>query len=513
MDTIHRIRDEYHRKGKNVTQIAQEIGHDRKTIRKYIHQDDFNESPKISKPDGFICPPKLEPFQELIDEWLLEDKASKKKQRHTAKRVYDRLRTEDDTKALFDCSYRTVALYVAAKKKEIYETSTESALPLVHKAGEAQVDFGDAQFYEHGILHNGKYLNVVFPQSNQGFLQLFYGENAECFYEGLRNIFVYIGGIPNKIWLDNMSVVVTKIFKGGGRKLTDRFLRFANHYGFEFVFCNPDSGNEKGCVENKVGYNRRNMLVPVPRFEELSAFNRELLDRCTGDGQREHYRKNARISELFEQDKHSLLSLPAAELDVAGYKHLKTDKYGYFYLNEKKHAYSTAPKYAVTNIIVKLTSCEVIVLDESHREVIRHRRLYGDAKAQSMDWIPYLSQVARRPRALKYTGIYEMMPEKLKGLIDGLDTRETGDILKMLVALTKKTSFNKTMETVERAINLGATDADSLLSLHSNLNDDLPKMPMLCVPRIEPSLVEPNCVNLKAYDVPMGSVGGDPDGN
>ena len=171
------------------------------------------------------------------------DKKAKRKQRHTARRVYDRLLEKYGSD--FDCSYRTVAGYVAKRKKELFENKP-GYLPLEHIPGEAQADFGDADYYENGRLYSGKYLNLSFPYSNKGYFQLFKGENMECLLEGLIAIFEHIGGVPNRIWFDNTKVIVTKILKEGGRNLTDGFIRFMEHYQFEAAFCNVNSGHEKG---------------------------------------------------------------------------------------------------------------------------------------------------------------------------------------------------------------------------------------------------------------------------
>jgi len=102
-----------------------------------------------------------------------------------------------------------------------------------------------------------------------------------------------------------------KCSKEGERTLTDDFIRFSEHYRFEAVFCNVEAGHEKGNVESKVGYHRRNWLVPVPRFERLSDFNQDLLKTCDMDAERDHYRKDATIAELYAADKAALLALPA----------------------------------------------------------------------------------------------------------------------------------------------------------------------------------------------------------
>ena len=181
-----------------------------------------------------------------------------------------------------------MAAYVAEKKKQLQLKRKEGYLPLEHHPGEAQVDFGYADFYENGKLyHEAKYLVLSFPHSNGGYLQLNYGENMECLLEGLVTMFEYIGGVPTEIWFDNTRTIVTEIIKGGGREVTERFQRFCEHYRFKPVFMNPESGWEKGNVENKVGYLRRNELVPVPHFEALPEKNKELLTACDKDMERE----------------------------------------------------------------------------------------------------------------------------------------------------------------------------------------------------------------------------------
>ena len=501
MTQIKDIRKMYFEEGKNISQIAKKTGHDRKTVRSYLYKEDWNkELPKLKKEPSFS---KLEPFKADIDSWLNEDKKARRKQRHTAKRVYDRL--VEKYKNDFNCSYRTVAAYVAMKKKEIF-SEKEGFLPLEHVPGEAQVDFGDADFYESGKLYNAKCLNLSFPYSNKGYTQLFKGENQECLFEGLKTIFEYIGGVPPRIWFDNASTIVTRVIKSGGRNLTDDFIRFIEHYGFEAVFCNVDAGHEKGNVENKVGYHRRNMLVPVPRFESLSELNKELLIRCEEDAKREHYRKGKTIEELFRQDAQALLELPKIAFDTSKYMTVKTDGYGKFFLNNGLHEYSVAPKYANKYVLVKLTTNNVIVLDESYRQIVRHDRLYGNYKQQSMQWLPYLNQLARRPGALKYTGIYQMLPQSLREYMESVSKQEKGKVLKAIAELTQKSSFEKAVETVSTALTYGTTDLDSLINLHSLLHEKVLQLEPVQLPDYIPKLkrYEPN---LLAYDKSLRKAG------
>ena len=163
MTKVTDLRKMYFEDGENISQIQKMTGFDRKTIRKFIEKNDWNDP--VQK--HIVRDSKLDKFKQKIDQWLEADKEMRKKQRHTAKRVRDRLK--ERYKDEFDCSYRTVAKYVAEKKKKLYENK-QGFLPLEHKPGEAQIDFGKAEFIENGKNYYGSYLNVSFPYSNAGFL-------------------------------------------------------------------------------------------------------------------------------------------------------------------------------------------------------------------------------------------------------------------------------------------------------------------------------------------------------
>lgn len=501
MSQQENIRKMFFEEGKNISEIERETGHDRKTIRYHINKEDWNEEiPPVVQQPSF---PKLDPYKPDIDTWLEEDKKAKRKQRHTAKRVYDRLCEKYPDR--FNCSYRTVAGYVAMKKKEVFGKK-EGFLPLEHIPGEAQVDFGDAEFYENGKLCSGKYLNISFPYSNQGYLQLFKGENQECLFEGMRAILEHIGGVPQRMWFDNASAMVTKVLKHGERNLTEAFIRFKEHYRFESAFCNANAGHEKGNVEGKVGYHRRNLLVPVPRFDNLQDFNKSLLLQCEEDAKREHYRKEETIATLHQADRQALLELPTAPFEASKYITVKTNGYGRFYLNNNLHEYSVSPKYASTHVLIKITAFDVIPLDESHREIVRHARLYGGHKQQSMQWLPYLTQLSRRPGALKYTGIYHMLPDPIQEYLEKCTKTEKGKVLQTLAALTEKNGFEEAVETFSTALFYETTDIDSLINLHNRLHANLVELDPVNLPSHVPQL-QSYVPDFAVYDKSLGKVG------
>lgn len=306
--------------------------------------------------------------------------------------------------------------------------------------------------------------------------------------------------MPAEIWFDNAKTIVTKVIRGGGRETTERFNRFSEHHRFQAVFMNPGEGHEKGNVENKVGYQRRNFLVPIPRFLALSDFNRQLLKMCEEDANREHYRHNKTIEELFAEDLKHCHKLPDIKFDLSGKGHATTNNWGKFYLNKGMHEYSVSPKYSNKTVNLKLTSSLVIVMDENYREIVRHRRLYGDTKQQNMDWLPYLRQLSLRPRALKYSGIYDMMPAAMKQYIEGCSNTETGKVLKVLAELTNRTGFDSALNTVSQALCYGVSDADSLQNLYRRIYAEVPELPPMPLGQEVPD-VEQMPTNLIDYDI------------
>jgi len=466
MYEIDDIRTMYFNKGMKVSEICKITGFDRKTVNKYLKIENFN---KNDKKESSIKISKLEKYKREINSWLEEDRKVRRKQRHTARRVYDRLREKYRD---FACSYRTVAKYVSEAKSEIYHPK-ESYLPLEHKAGEAQVDFGKGEFIEKGKRYFGSYLILSFPYSNGGYIQLFKGENLECLLQGLKDIYEHIGGVPYRQWYDNLSPVVIKILKEGERQLTEDFIRFKEHHKFEAVFCNPNSGNEKGNVENKVGYLRRNLLVPVPEFSDLDEYNKELLKRCDEDMKRVHYNKDKIIRELFKQDLDSLNPLPLEEFIVESYEDVKVDSYGKFSLNNGRHTYSALPQLAGKRVTIGKSHNRIRVLDKELKEVVVHSRLYGKEKQESVDWLVYFRELSRKPRALKYTGIYKMFPESVRNWLDNVSLKKRSSALKVLATITEKSGFEIAMKTLEDALSRNTTDLDSIKSIYNVLTENV----------------------------------------
>jgi transposase len=492
---VYHIKHLREKENKSLRGISRETGHDYRTVKKYAETEDFNERKVVRKKRS-----KLDPYKPTIDKWLEDDKQMKAKQRHSAKAIYNRLCRENDQicpeNETFPLSERSVRLYVSQKKKELY--APKAYLKLKHDGGEAQADFGEAEFDFNGRKQTLHYLVLSFPHSNGAYMQVFKGENLECLLEGLKNIFEYVGYVPTKIWFDNLKPVVKEIFKHGDRIVSDRFKQFSLHYGFESVFCNVASGNEKGNVENKVGYLRRNYFVPCPEIDNLLHYNQGLLPVCDSDMDRIHYARREKIYDLFEAEKEKMLALNPIPYDVFKLIKAKTNKYGMVSLDTNK--YSVSPKHIQRQVWLKVSAQKVEIQDEHYRWIITHDRLYGK-QLESINWKPYLKEICRKPRALGYTGFYDTLPKNWQDYFKGCDYHEKKESLNILTQIILENDMLTAEETLEQAAQTGECNAQTILLTYRKL---IQKETAVYTPGQQLPQLDKWQPDLKSYDLLMG---------
>ncbi|CAM5359630.1 MULTISPECIES: IS21 family transposase [Niallia] len=449
---INYIRHEVNIKDSNYSEIAQRIGRDRRTVKKYAEQDDFSpvENIKQDRPS-----PVMDPIKHIVDEWLIEDFKQKRKFRRTAKRIWEQLKEEFDFKG----SDRTVRNYISHRKKELLNEANQAALSLESKPGSAQVDFGEAPFKYQGEQITLPYLVLSYPYSNSFYFQVFPAQNKECFLEGLKRIFHHMGGVPRTIRFDNLSAAVKKVLPNGERQLTEEFQNFVLHYGFESEFCNPNSGNEKGHVEAMVKYVRNNYLLPGLHVLNLDELNKTLWEKAEKDRERKHYEKESFISQLFEEDRKAFLVLPSKEYQCIRYETVKADKYGY--IKVEKNLYSTSPRYALNKVLIRISYNSIDILTDDYQLVVSHPRLYGQYR-KSINWQPYLNLMAKRPMALKYTSFYEQLPQEWQTYFNSCTSSEKSEALKLLGTVMKDYDFSKITEALKIASEHGHPSVESI---------------------------------------------------
>ena len=208
----------------------------------------------------------------MIDRILEEDRSRSRKQRHTAKRIFERLRDEHG----FEGGYTIVKDYVRGRRLR----TREMYVPLSHAPGHAQCDFGQAKAVIGGVERTVHYFVLDLPHSDGCFVKAYPAETTEAFCDGHVSAFSFLGGVPMNIVYDNTKLAVARILGDGRRKRTRVFSELVSHYLFDDRFGRPGKGNDKGKVEGLVGYVRRNFLVPVPSYPSFDALNAHLEERC-----------------------------------------------------------------------------------------------------------------------------------------------------------------------------------------------------------------------------------------
>jgi len=203
---------------------------------------------------------------------LTADRDRPKKQRHTSKRIFERLRDEHG----FTGGITIVKDYVAKCRLR----TREMFVPLTHPPGHAQADFGEAIGIIGGVERKIHFLAIDLPHSDAIFVVAYPAETTEAFCDGHVRAFQFFGGVPQSILYDNTKIAVARILGDGRRKRTRVFSELQSHYLFTDRFGRPGKGNDKGKVEGLVGYARRNFLVPIPVFESFEVLNAHLLESC-----------------------------------------------------------------------------------------------------------------------------------------------------------------------------------------------------------------------------------------
>lgn len=390
-----------------------------------------------------------------IQEVLEQDKQEPKKQRHTAKRIFDRLKVE--------CGYTGGYTMVKDAVQKWKAVTKEVFVPLSHPPGEAQVDFGFAYVDVAGERQQVALFVMSLPYSDALYIQAFPRECTEAFLEGHNRAFRFIGGVPRKIRYDNSKIAVAKITGSRERQVTKEFQRLQSHYLFQAQFCLVRRANEKGHVECLVDYGRANFLVPVPRVSSLTELNETLEGRCRADLERTLRGKDGTKALLLEEERAAFLPFPAQECEARRITQAHANSLSLVRFDT--NSYSVPVKYAHRKITVVATVDDVKLVFEDQL-IARHHRHWGRERF-FFDPIHYLALLERKPGAFDYARPLAdwQLPEglnvlrrRMERVPDGLGTRE---FIRVLLLLEKAT-LDELAAAVEYAMSLGIADADTI---------------------------------------------------
>lgn len=396
--------------GDSIAEISRKLEVSRDTVYKYLAMDDLSQRPPAPRAKGSV----LDRYRPPIESWLDEDERN----------------------------------YVRRIKLE-RGASREQYLDLDWEPGDAQADFGEADFYVGGVRTRMSFFVMTFPYSNAGIAQVFPGENAECVCQALRNIFEHVAGVPRRIPFDNAAGVGRRV--GDAVRTTETFSAFAAHYGFAYSFCNPCSGHEKGNVEKKVGHIRDNLFVPLPQIASADAFNARLLDRSMALSDKPHWIKGENELQLLVEDRFAMIGLPPAPLSVVRYEVRKADKLGKVRVGGP-HLYSADPSLAGRELVCGIGATTVTIATRDGAAVAEHRRAYGDAPTDTADPASRLALLCQRPGAWANSKVRSAIPDDLRGHMDSLGKSDLKAELRLMRDQAAASGWDATVQAMAGAL-------------------------------------------------------------
>ena len=428
-----------------------------------LHRDTVRKMLEYSVPPGYRREspprkPKLEAFTGVIDAILEGDTRVPRKQRHTAKRIFERLRDEYG----FTGQYTIVKDYVRGHRRR----SQEMFVPLSHAPGHAQCDFGEALAVIGGVERKIHYLVMDLPHSDGCFVKAYPAETTEAFLDGHVAAFAFLGGVPQSILYDNTKLAVARILGDGRRKRTRAFSELQSHYLFEDKFGRPGKGNDKGKVEGMVGYVRRNFLVPIPRAESFAALNAHLEARCLERMDAKLRGHSETIGQRMERDLDALQPLPAVPYDACDKRASRVSSLSL--VRYRTNDYSVPVAYGHRDVLVRGYVNEVVI--SCATEVIaKHPRSY-EKDDFVFDPIHYLPLLERKTAALDQAAPLQgwELPEEygtLRRLLEARMGRRGKREFVQVLRLLETFSHQEVHHAVKDALRLGALSFDAVKHL------------------------------------------------
>ena len=428
-----------------------------------LHRDTVRKMLAYSVPPGYRRQnpprkPKLEPFTAIIDRILEEDLRVPRKQRHTAKRIFERLRDEHG----FGGGYTIVKDYVRDHRRQ----ATEMFVPLSHSPGHAQCDFGEALVVIGGVERKAHCFVLDLPHSDGCFIKAYPAETTEAFLDGHVSAFAFLGGVPQSMLYDNTKLAVARILGDGRRKRTQAFTELQSHYLFDDWFGRPGKGNDKGKVEGLVGYMRRNFLVPIPSFASFEALNAYLEGHCLE-------RMNARlrghtetIGQRLERDLEALLSLPPSPYDACDKRAGRVSSLSL--VRYRTNDYSVPVAYGHRDVLVR-GYVDRVVISCGSEVIAQHPRSY-EREDFVYDPIHYLPLLEQKTAALDQAAPLQEwdLPEEfatLRRLLESRMGRRGKREFVQVLRLMESFQLEEVHASVRDALRLGALSFDAVKHL------------------------------------------------
>jgi transposase len=375
----------------SIRELAERHGVHRRTVRQALE----SAVPPARKEYARRPRPVLDAWVPVIDMWLLADREAPRKQRHTARRVWQRLVAEYGA----SLAEVTVSRYVARRRRELGLDEVEVAIPQTHLPGaEAEVDFGEFHVDLAGVDVTCWMFVMRLSHSGRAFHMAFGNQAQESFLEGHVRAFEYFAGVPGLVRYDNLKPAVVRVLRGRDRVESERFIALRSQYSFDSFFCRPgvEGAHEKGGVEGEIGRFRRRHLVPVPAVGSLAELNELIADADAVDDGRVITGRPVTVGAAFAAETARLLALPAEPFDPARTLQARVDNRSR--VSVRQSFYSVPVRYVGRRLPVRLTGHTVQVLDGT-KLVARHERAFG-RYAEILTLDHYLEVLKTKPGGL-----------------------------------------------------------------------------------------------------------------
>lgn len=458
MAQLEHIKKMYHLEGLSIREISKITGHHRDTISKYLKLEDTDPPRyKLTKPKDH---PVLGPYIPVIKEILKTDLNRHRKQRHTGRRIYERLRDEYG----YTGGYSTVTDYL----RKIRPVKREGFVPLHFEYGShAEVDWIDAQFFLNG-KETTAYLFVMKLGASGGFYaQAYPFEKQEAFFDGHRRCFEFMGGVPKEIAYDNLKTAVKKILQGSQREEQDQFIALRTHYLYQANFCRPGRGNEKGGVEKAGQEVVRRLFVPYPDVGSFEELNQYLHERCSA---------LLKDNPKWEAETKALRPLPASPFKCVRYTEAKVNTYSMVQFETNR--YSVPVKYVGEKVLIR-ASVDTVEILHNHNLIATHSRVYGRHQ-ERLVLDHYLELLLMKSRALGNTRVYrpECLPpvyEQYRRCLAARNPRGNREFVKILM-LNREYPSEMVTDAIDLALTYNVYNYDGVLNILIQLNTESPNV-------------------------------------
>ena len=356
-DLFARIKNYHEQKGLNTAQIARELELDPRTVANWLSQKQFRQRKPGRRPS------KLDPFKDSIVRML-------ETHPYSGAQILRKVREEG-----FDGGYTILKDYI----QKVRPGRSPAFLKLSFAPGEcAQVDWGSFGSIRVGECSRRlSFFVMVLCYSRMMYLEFTVSQTMEHFLACHQNAFVAFGSAPKRIMVDNLKSAGLKRVIGAAPVFNPKYLDFANHHGFTITPCGVGKGNEKGRVENGVGYVKKNLLagLDLPDFHAMATVAGQWLD--TVANVRIHGETRRKPVEMFDEEKASLLALPPHPYDIGAITRVRASTQ--FRVSVDSNHYSVPAEYAGAGLTLK-TYPDRICIYHGEKLIARHARSYDRNK-------------------------------------------------------------------------------------------------------------------------------------